>query len=305
MADVFRSGPTFDFRGPWWKICRAASLATLFVCAARAPADDRAASSSPKRGKRLLALHTADAAEYTIYRDAGRREKLEFREKSVYDWTNVIRSGGQTGSVFVWTYKGRPEVVGSIFSNPAYNEEGRRAVMHELHSLSTSALVPDRASAKRWEPRAGVVFKPIPGAPAPADSARQRAFQLRTLSREFAARSIDQDKHTWELRLLPQPLFRYDSTDPAVLDGALFAFVTSAGTDPEVIVAIEARRVGEGYQWQYVVARFSDLDLYVKLQDKEVWTSIRGGENTWEHDPQHLYRLLDDRHIAELPADEP
>lgn len=260
--------------------------------------------ASAKKVNRFQALHVADAAEYTIYRDSQRREKLELREKPVYDWTNVTRSGGQVGSVFVWTYKGRPEVVGSIFSNPVVEEPGQRAVLHELHTLSTKVLIPERSAAKQWQPRAGVDFKPIPDAPTPADSDRQRNFQLRALARQFAARSIDYDKHTWELRLLPQPLFRYESADPEVLDGALFAFVTSAGTDPEVIVAIEARRAGEGYQWQYLVARFSDLDLYVKLQDKEVWTSIRGGENVWDNDPQHCYRLFIDRRIAELPADE-
>ena len=41
---------------------------------------------------------------------------------------------------------------------------------------------------------------------------------------------------------LPQPLYRYESTDPDVLDGAVFGFVTSAGTDLEALVVIEARK---------------------------------------------------------------
>lgn len=278
-----------------------------FGCLALAAAvarDDQTPPAPQKKAKRLLALHTADAREYTICRDVERRDKLELQEKSVYDWTNAIRSGGQTGSVFVWTCKGRPEVVGSIFSNAA-DEPGQRAVLHELHSLSTDVLFPVRDAANEWRPRAGVVFRSIPDAPQPANSARQRTFQLRALSRDFSARSVDYDKRNWELRLLNRPLFRYESTDRGVLDGALFAFVTSAGTDPEVIIEIEARKIEAGFEWQYVVARFSDLDLYVKLKDKEVWTSIRGGENVWGHDPQHLYRLFTDRKIPELPDDEP
>src|SRR5262249_913971 len=273
--------------------------------AAWALEDDAKAPAAPqKKAKRLLALHIKDAEEYTIYRDADRREKLELRRKPVYDWTNVIRSGGQTGSVFIWTYKGRPEVVGSIFSNPVVEEPGMRVVHHEFHSLSTNLLVPARAALNEWRPRAGVVLKPVPDAPRPADSVRQRTFQLRALSREFSARSIDYGRENWVLRLLPNPLFRYESTDPGVLDGALFAFVTSAGTDPEVIIAIEARQTDDGYQWQYFVARFSDLDVFVKLKDEEVWRSVRGGENVWGHDPKHLYRLFPDRRIPELPDDE-
>jgi hypothetical protein len=266
--------------------------------------ETEAPAATQKKAKRLLALHIKDAEEYTIYCDSDRREKLDLRRKPVYDWTNVIRSGGQTGSVFVWTYKGRPDVVGSIFSNPVVEEPGMRVVHHEFHSLSTNVLVPQRAGLNEWRPRAGVVLKPVPDAPRPADSVRQRTFQLRALSREFSARSVDYNKENWVLRLLPNPLFRYESTDPAVLDGALFAFVTSAGTDPEVIVAIEARQTGDGYQWQYLVARFSDLDVFVKLKDEEVWHSVRGGENVWGHDPQHLYRLFPDRRIPELPDDE-
>lgn len=284
----------------------AVCIAAIGCLAAAGPGGDGPAAppSAPKKSQRLLALCAADAREYTIYRDAMRRAKLELVEKPVSNWTNVIRSGGQIGSVFVWTYKGRPEVVGSIFSAPAPEAPGQRVVVHEFHSVSTNVLLPERPGINEWRPRAGVSFNPIPDAPKPADSVRQRTFQLRALSREFSARN-EYDNRSWELRLLNTPLFRYESTDPTVLDGALFAFVTSAGTDPEVIIAIEARRVGDGYQWQYVVLRFSDLNLYVKLDDKEVWTSVRGGENVWSHDPQHLYRLFTDRQIEEPPEDEP
>ena len=85
------------------------------------------------------------------------------------------------------------------------------------------------------------------------------------------------------MRLLTQPLFRYESTDPKVVDGALFGFVTSAGTDPEVIILLEAREGQAGPEWRYAVCRFSDLDLYVKHKEVEIWTSIRGGENDLLH----------------------
>ena len=65
---------------------------------------------------------------------------------------------------------------------------------------------------------------------------------MRDLAREFSGTTQDLEEHRWELRLLPQPLYRYESTDPDVLDGAVFAFVTSAGTDPEAILVLEARK---------------------------------------------------------------
>ena len=259
-------------------------------------------SDSPesKVVKQLRAIYAEDAAEYSIYRDVERREKLELRQEPVYAWTNPVL--GQEGAMFVWTRQGRPEAIGSIFSFPA-QVKGMRGLMHEFHSVSTATLVPERASLNRWEPQSGLVMKALPDAPKPADSARPRLLQLRDLSRSFTARSVDPDGRTCELRLLTQPLHRYQSTDPDIIDGALFAFVSSAGTDPEVVVMIEARRGDDEPVWKYAPCRFSNLNLHVKYNDAEVWTSILGGENTKEHDAQHLYHLHRDRRIDDVKSD--
>jgi hypothetical protein len=267
--------------------------------------DSNPAAADQKKVKRLLMLSRNEAESYTIYRDSARRKKLELRKEPVYVWTNVIRNGGQNGAVFVWTYRGRPEVVGSFHSNLADQDASKRAITHEFHSLSPDIVYPERDGPHRWQPKAGIVLKPIPNAPKPADSPRQRLFQMREMARDFSAHSIDDKKQTWQLRLLTQPLFRYETTDPEVIDGALFGFVTSAGTDPEVIILLEAREGQAGPEWRYSVCRFSDLDLYVKHKDLEIWTSVRGGENVQDHDPQHLYRLIFDRRIDELPDDQP
>jgi len=281
-------------------------LCTGLAWRGAALADDSKSSASDdqKKAKQLLAFNVNEAAQYTIYRDRSRREKLEFHKEPVYVWTNLVRNGGQNGAVFVWTFHGRPEVVASFHSNRADLKEGRRAVTHELHSLSPKLLAVDRVGPEQWEPRAGLALKPLPEAPPPAESLRQRLTQMRDLARGFSAHSNDRAGQTWELRLLTRPLYRYESTDPEVIDGALFAFVTSAGTDPEVIVVLEARKTDTGSQWQYSVCRFSDLDLFVEHKKIEVWKSIRGGDNDLNHDPQHVYRLIFDRTIDDFVAGE-
>jgi len=243
------------------------------------------------KSKRLLALNVEEASGFTFYRDAARREKLEFRRDPVYNWTNVVRSGGQTGSVFVWTFQGRPEVLGSVHSNPAQTP-GKRAICHEMHTLSSAVLVPVHDGAEKWQPRAGLTLKVLPDAPQPAATARQRLSQMRELSRNFSARSIDNERQTWELRMLAQPLFRYEQSESSVIDGGLFAFVTSAGTDPEVVIVLESRTQDSAPSWMYAVCRFSDLELHVEYKGSEVWSSVRSTENAWDHDPQHLYRLM-------------
>ncbi len=258
------------------------------------------AKDAKARGERLLALHEGDAATYAIYRDPDRMQKLELRREPIYRWTNPTRVGGQEGDVFLWTYKGRPEAVASIFSHP-HHDGKQRVVCHELHSLSEATLVVDRVSANQWKPEApGVEMKPIDGAPAPASSPAQRLVQIRAMAREFAGRSLSDQGQKWELRLLPRPLYRYESTDPDVIDGAVFALVSSAGTDPEIILVIEARKRADGPRWEFAAARFSDMNLWLTHKGKEVWSSIRGGENTFDHDAKHRFRFYQDRFIPEI-----
>lgn len=250
--------------------------------------------------EQLLALHREDATTYTIYRDTALKQKLELRKDPVYRWTNPTRVGGQTGDVFVWTYAGRPEVIASIFSHPS--EPGHQRVMcHEFHSLSDAVLTIDRASANRWQPQAaGLDMKPIPGAPAPAATAPARLAQLRAVARDFNGHSLSDQEVRWELRMLPQPLIRYESQELGVTDGALFALVSSAGTDPEIILAIEARATASGPRWEFGAARFSDMSLWLKHKGHDVWSAIRGPENGFNFDAKQRFRFYQDRSITEL-----
>jgi hypothetical protein len=288
-------------------------LALALLAQPPASGDDLASRpSGHARSKRLLELYTADAAEYTIYRDASRKEKLELRREPVYVWNNRVRENGQDGAVYVWTHRGRAEVIGSFFSFPQYGlagQDGNRDVCHEFHSLSPSVLDVSRSpQANRWTPRApGIQLKPIAGAPPPARSAPQRLTQMRALARDFSASTRDQRARQWELRLLPQPLYRYESTDPDIPDGAVFAFVTSAGTDPEVILVLEARKPAGGGDpaWHYAVARFTDLDLWVRHKGTEIFTAAYIPLHGIDHDGKYRYHVFKDRAISPIGGDKP
>jgi hypothetical protein len=252
------------------------------------------AAERTKREK-LLEIYTNDAARYAIFRDAERKERLELQREPVYVWTNPLREGGQDGVVFVWTCRGRAEALGSIFSFPAM---GPRNLYHEFHSLSLSVLDVSRPGSDTWTPEAaGIELMPIFGAPAPASLALQRMAQMRELAREFTASTEDDKNRSWQLRLLPRPLYRYESTDPDVLDGALFGFVTSAGTDPEALLILEARRPAPDRDpvWHYAVARFTDLNLWVRHKGNEVFAAPLIAPNLPRQDPKHRYRLIRDR----------
>jgi hypothetical protein len=106
-------------------------------------------------------------------------------------------------------------------------------------------------------------FAALPGAPRPATSEKLRLIQLRNLARRFTA----SEKHLGEfasLRLLPQPIDRYDDAKHGILDGA--AFVFAYGTNPEVAMLIEC----EKDNWRYALMRMSWAETIIKLDDQEV-----------------------------------
>jgi hypothetical protein len=277
-----------------------ATIVILVLAAASQQAKSPKNQAARAKSQQLLELHTSDAASFSIYRDTGRKQKLSLKREPIYRWTNPTRVGGQVGEVFVWTYRGRPEVVGSIFSHPS--GDGRRVVCHELHSLSLAVLVVDREATEQWVPAApGVEMIALKEAPTPAGTPAQRLGQMRSLAREFSGRSLSDQGQAWELRLLPQPLYRDESIDdPDVLDAALFTLVSSAGTDPEIILMLEARRTQSDFRWFFGAARFADMNLWLKHQSQDVWSSIRSDENTFYHDAKHRFRFYQYRFIPEI-----
>ena len=223
------------------------------------------------------------------------KKKLELKKEPVFEWSNPTRQGVQQGVVFLWLRDGRPAAIGSIFSQPQDKPAGRQ-VIHEFHALDTEKLLVTRpkGSLNEWKPQAGLARKELTDAPAPAATPAARLIQMRRLAQEFTGYETDAEGKQWDLRLLPAPLYRYPAKS-GVVDGALFTLVSTAGTDPEVLLIIEAREEGGKARWEYACARFSDRNLYVKRNDKDIWSMVRSDTNTFNNDPQHLYSLYADK----------
>ena len=93
-------------------------------------------------------------------------------------------------------------------------------------------------------------------------------------------------------------------TDPEVLDGAIFAFVTSAGTDPELLLITEARQrpTGAAPVWYRGLARFTDLNLSVRYKGMEVFSAASTRGNALKMYPNQEYRHFSDRIIPDHPV---
>jgi len=191
---------------------------------------------------------------------------LKLEPKSLLQWSNPV-SGSFHGSVFLWTDRGRPEVVASIYR--WYSRTPHLGV--ELHSLASGPVRAEREGRIEWSTdRPGVAFRPIPDAPEPADSPDRRMRQMRDLARQFIAEETDRNNVSRGLRLLSQPLYRYPATHPYVIDGALFTFAEA--TDTEILLMLEARRGKDGPAWHYALARMNSVSLRVFHSRREVWS---------------------------------
>jgi len=249
--------------------------------------------------KKMLPVYVQEASEYSIAVDRDPKKALEFKKEPVFEWSNPVREGLQQGVVFLWVHEGRPAVIASIFSQPHDKPSGRQ-LSHELHALDTEKLLVTRPKdvLNQWKPETGLLRKELEEAPAPAGTPGGRLLQMRRLAQEFTGHSLDQERKRWDLRLLPAPLYRYPAAKTGVIDGAIFTLVSTAGTDPEVLLLIEAKETNGKIRWEYACGRFSDRDLYVQRNEKDIWSNVRSETNTFNNDDRHLYRLYADKVVS-------
>jgi hypothetical protein len=263
-------------------------LSLFLVLTADAPGDGLA--------KKMLPIYVKELETYTLAVESAPDRPLELKKEPIFDWLNPARRDTQ-GAVFLWLRDGRPAALGNIFSHPHARLPGRQ-IRHELHALDAEKLVVKRDEYNQWKPQAGLARQELPDAAPPAPGAPARLVQMRRLAQEFTGHSLDYEGNRWELRLLPTPLYRYPAGTAGVVDGALFALMSNAGTDPEVLLLIEAKEGGGKVGWEYACGRFSDLELHVQRKGKEVFASVRSATNPSSHDPLHLYRTYPEKVVT-------
>jgi len=201
------------------------------------------------------------------------------------------------GDVFVWNRGDRPQVIGCILTGPG--DAKKRLAFQEFHLLSEDPIAPtDMQGQFRWAPKDGLKLRPLEGAPEPAEAPALRLAQMRELMADFSADM--QAESTWELRLLRQPLLRYQPKEGPVVDGALFTYVWTKGTDPELVLLLECRKTKDGRKWFYAPVRFTNREVWLKHREKEVWRGAfhreeGGPESTWIYTTRYLATIPDPR----------
>jgi hypothetical protein len=250
---------------------------------------DEAKARDAEESEETTRLIKAELPNWEFWKGADKQKALKLEPKSVLRWTNP-GTGRIYGDLYLWTADGRPEVVMSLFK--AWDPpDGFHA---EMHSLSLGELEAERDGARVWQPtQPGVTLRDVPDAPKPADTPVRRLSQMRTLAADFSAvLTVYRRNNSGErqaLRMLTQPMYRYQSTTDELVDGAIFAFVL--GTDPEVFLLLEARHAKEATRWQFGLARMNNESLAVMHRETEVWSSRRADLKDPLRDPYVLTRV--------------
>ncbi len=248
------------------------AVACVLILSGRGWLRAQVVDKDKEESKAIKSVVEESVGWYQVFSDPSASEAMT--PHRVLRWRNAVRGTQESEGVFVlWVDHGRPEVLASI-----YPFEGK--LVHDFASLSRGAkLVAREGGRVIWSPEtAGVEFKDIPGAAAPAGAAAARLAQMKILADRFKVTMTGwkPDKSDREeLRLLPKPLYRdvlSESTGPdrGWIDGGVFAFVQ--GTDPEAILLLEAVRENGRPRWQYAFARATASGLEARLDKTNVWT---------------------------------
>jgi hypothetical protein len=241
------------------------TLPLLLSCSAVLASEGPAASPDPEAQEKAERLkHMAEAAgKYEIL--VGKHPvRAELVEAPVFRWTNPIRKS-LDGGLFIWTAQGRPQAMVGIFTRDKVEYQ------FEFQSLAVEPLTASRQGRLVWHPEIpGVEMRDLVDADPPAQSESIRSRQMRVLAGSFRSMLREAGKAPVDLRLLPRPVYRYASDELEITDGALFLF--AQGTDPEVMLLLEARAPGDSPRWSYGFARVTWAPVEAHDENQKLWS---------------------------------
>jgi hypothetical protein len=246
-------------------------LAGMIVCGATSLCgqDDSAEGGKPSNANEIKNRFSAMANRITIAPSGRPQDAFTFQSQPALSWSNPSRQTA-AGAMFLWTESGRPQVALCLYP------DGDQVIDLEFQSLSQNPLTADSDDQTLWAPsESGVRWEPIESSRPPGQTPAQRLRQMRVLAREFSARLVPPNKNPIELRLLETPVYRYElaegirKTGDELIDGSVFTFVQ--GTDPEVLLLLEAYEEAGQAKWRFALARMSMVPTQVSRDAAVIW----------------------------------
>jgi hypothetical protein len=208
----------------------------------------------------------AKAAEFELAAEKDQKHAFKLHDEPLLRYTNPVRSSVSDGVTFLWLDGARP--VGAA----TWSIRGTGNVFREFASLTDRPLECRRNGKVVWSPQqGGLLHQPLASSAEPAETASRRLTQMRSLARGFVVETM-RPESTVELRLLSQPIYRYEDKESGILDGAVFSL--SEATDPEMLLVLEAHRPDgkKNHAWRYTLAKMTSPPVRVRLDGKEIWS---------------------------------
>jgi len=233
---------------------------------------------------RLAALNKRAAALRMAYPADRKGTVLELLKTPVLRCNDPTRDE-MDGALWLWLEGKRPVAALCIlfYTSGKWN--------YEHIALADDAVVVTGRQAWAWHPKAvSRIWKQI-DEPVP-ETSRARQTALRSLARRIEASEVRRGE-SFALRLLERPIYTYSDEQLGIVEGAIFAM--SYGTNPEVLVQIEARATDGKAAWYVALARMSAAEITVTMGSKELWKA----EAVKADDPAGSYYG-----VNELPTEE-
>lgn len=237
-----------------------------------------------------LQAHFQRTAESYVIEAEGK--PIILREKPLMNWLNNERQQDR-GALYVWEREGQPLVLASIFS---YEYNSTVYCRHEMISLAEGPLLAKIDSQLAWSPRKTAMdWRTLDSSISPANTANRRLIEMRSIAKQFSGQLLIPGKQPSKLVLIPQPLHRYQAPTRGVMEGAIFSL--AVGTDPEILLVIEAIGSEGKSSYRYAPLRSHYHELQLERDGEVVWKapmeialeSTVAGENPHCHQPFFVF----------------
>jgi hypothetical protein len=249
----------------------ASALLLLALATAAVTAQEKTQSPRPDEGPRIL-KHAADHMQELQMRLAeDSNDVVELVDRPLLTYGDSARAN-KNGTLWAFGKSGRPLAVVELYQGLEPNARW----VHAITLTGPQRIKMKTPAGTAWSPeKTQIEPTPFPGVAGPEVKEPLRLRQMKDLARRFAAHEFwNPDNSRFELRLLVQPVLRYRDPAKKIHDGAVF--VLAHGTNPEVILLIEALGDSlEASRWHYSLARLGSAELHVALDGKEVWEQGR------------------------------
>ena len=215
-----------------------------------------------------LARMKALASSVDVFAEPGKADsKAKLVSEAVLRYSDNTRQNNEA-SLWIWGTAGRPSAIMAIELYP--NQRLGPRWLFEIASLSTERISAERGADLKWTAKEpGLKLQPIADAQPAVPQPIRRLAQMKSIRARFTAHEHTKSEGRIELRPLTSPLHRYEDPVNGIVDGAVFSFAN--GTNPEVLLALEAQESAGKGRWVYAFVQMTGAAVKAQLDGKDVW----------------------------------